>query len=281
VAVDVRRPEALAESLVDRVRYPISDLSCERSQEVVMDARRQLATRGAAELPGFLSTEGLADLVVDAERLTGRAHKSEGAGTAYLAAPDTSLPERHPTRWRGPYRVGTVAYDLIPRDSPLRCLYEWAPMIEFVEAIVDRGSVFPYADPFGALNLAVMDEGDQLQWHFDQVDFVVSLAIRPSESGGQFEVVPFVRDGDDERYADVAEVLAGDMARVQVLAMTPGTLLFFEGRNSLHRVSPVAGSVSRLVGLLGYDTSEGTLSSDLLRQSRYGRTTPYSEPPPL
>jgi hypothetical protein len=279
--MDVPGPEWRAESLVDHVRYPISDLACQRSRDVIADARQQLATRGSAELPGFLSARGVAELVADAERLTARAYKSEGTGTAYLAVPDDSLPDDHPGRWKGPYRLGTVAYDLIPLDSPLRRLYEWAPMIEFVEAIVDRGTVFRYADPFGALNLAVMEDGDELQWHFDQVDFVVSLAVRPSDSGGELEVVPFVRDSDDEHYSDVAAVLAGDNARVQVLAMTPGTLLIFEGRNSLHRVSPVGGSVSRLVGLLGYDTRPGTVSSEVLRLARYGRIEPYADPPAL
>ena len=53
--------------------------------------------------------------------------------------------------------------------------------------------------------------------------------------------------------------------------MTPGTLLLFEGRYSLHRVTPVGGETARLVALLAYDTKPGTTSSDLLRLVRYGR----------
>jgi len=177
--------------------------------------------------------------------------------------------------------VGAVAYDLIPPESPLRRLYEWDPMKELIGAILGRGPIYRYADPFGALNLAVMKEGHELQWHFDQADFVVSLALRPSQAGGEFEVAPLVRAAGDERYDDVAAVLAGQRDRVVTLAMTPGTLLIFEGRHSLHRVSPVVGPVARLVGLLAYDTSPGTMGSDLLRMDRYGRTEPYSEPPPL
>ena len=141
--------------------------------------------------------------------------------------------------------------------------------------MLERGPIFRYADPFGALNLAVMGEGDQLQWHFDQTDFVVSLAIQSAEAGGDFEVVPRIRSADDERYADVAAVLAGDARRVETLPMTPGTLLIFEGRHSLHRVSPVAGAPLRHVGLLAYDTKPGTMGSDLLRADRYGRTEPF------
>ena len=53
--------------------------------------------------------------------------------------------------------------------------------------------------------------------------------------------------------------------------MTPGTLMLFEGRWSLHRVTTVRGAVPRYVGLFGYDTAPGTLSSELLKLVRYGR----------
>ena len=63
------------------------------------------------------------------------------------------------------------------------------------------------------------------------------------------------------------------------LPMVPGTLLIFEGRYSLHRVSPVGSGLARHVGLLAYDTAPGTMGSDLLRQDRYGRTEPFATPP--
>jgi len=63
------------------------------------------------------------------------------------------------------------------------------------------------------------------------------------------------------------------------LEMTPGTLLIFEGRYSLHRVSPISGDTLRHVGLLAYDTKPGTVSSELLRAIRYGRTDAFATPP--
>jgi hypothetical protein len=44
-------------------------------------------------------------------------------------------------------------------------------------------------------------------------------------------------------------------------------------------VSPIEGPTLRHVGLLAYDTKPGTVSSDLLREVRYGRTTPFATPP--
>ena len=189
------------------------------------------------------------------------------------------LPDAHPRRWTGHFSLRAVPYDLIPAYSPLRRLYEWDPLTELVSAILGRGPLHRYSDPFGALNLAVMGDGDELQWHFDQTDFVVSLAIQAASEGGDFEVAPLIRSAADEGYGDVAGVLAGDKAKVVTIAMNPGTLLVFEGRNSLHRVSPISGSRLRHVGLLAYDTKPGTEGSDLLRMSRYGRTEPLEEPP--
>jgi hypothetical protein len=267
--------------LVDLDRYPLADLAGPAGRAVVNEARAQLAATGAAELPAFVNPRGVAALVADAQLLAPRAHHSGGLGTAYLEYPDFDLAEDHPRLHFAPYAVGAVGYDVIPRSSPLRQLYEWEAMLGLIAAILDRGPLYRYADPFGALNLAVMGEGDELQWHFDQTDFVVSLAIQSADRGGDFEVVPRIRSAADEHYPEVNRVLHGDTAGVVTLAMTPGTLLIFEGRHSLHRVSPIAGSTLRHVGLLAYDTKVGTMGSDLLRMDRYGRTEPFADPPLL
>ena len=93
-----------------------------------------------------------------------------------------------------------------------------------------------------------------------------------STAGGDFECVHAIRTAHDECYDAVAAVLAGDTSRVRVLPMQPGTLMLFEGRRSIHRVAPVVGPEPRYVGLLGYDRTPGTCSSESLRRTRYGRT---------
>lgn len=267
------------DELVDFDRYPIRDLSSGRARAAVDDARGQLAATGAAELGGFVHADGVRHLVADAELLAERAHRSGGVGTPYLEVPADGWPDGHPRRHLEPYALGAVGYDVIPLASPLRLLYDCDEVRVFVEAVLDRGPLYRYADPCGALNLAVMEGGDRLQWHFDQTDFVVSLAIQSSDAGGEFEVAPRLRRPDDERYDAVAEVLAGASDQVVTLPMTPGTLLVFEGRHSLHRVAPVVGTCPRLVGLLAYDVRPGTMSSELLRRVRYGRDRPFDTPP--
>ena len=65
-----------------------------------------------------------------------------------------------------------------------------------------------------------------------------------------------------------------DRDRVVVEPMEPGTLMLFEGRYSLHQVTPIAGARPRYVGLFGYDTKPDTMSSELLELVRYGRSEP-------
>jgi hypothetical protein len=254
---------------------PLSDIAVavELDWSFVSEGRAQMQATGACEIPGFVRADALPAFVDDARRLAPVAHRSGGLGTVYLGFPDESFPLDHPQQWLGDYALGAVAYDLFPPDSPTRRLFEWPELTRFVAAILGLEVVYPYADPLGALNLAVMTDGDQLQWHFDQTDFVVSLAIQDADVGGDFEVAPRIRTADNEHYDDVAKVLAGETERVVTLPMTPGTLLVFAGRYSIHRVSPIIGTTPRLVALLGYDTKPGTMSSELLKEVRYGRVS--------
>jgi hypothetical protein len=251
--------------LVDGSRYDFDDL------DLIADARRQFFDEGVCVLPGFIRDEWLPTLVHECDRLAPLAHRSLVQGTPYLGLPDESFPEGHPRRALVDNSLEAVAYDLFPADSLLRQLYEWDALILALDEI------HRYADPFGALNLAVMRDGDVLGWHFDMTDFVVSLAIQSSLVGGHFLNAKQIRRADgenpDERYDDVHAVLLNDAgsAFVRTEPMTPGTLMLFNGRNSLHKVSTIRGDVPRYVALLAYDTKAGTDSSELLKLVRYGR----------
>ena len=259
-------------SLVDLATYPIQDLDAPAARALVARCRAELAATGAAELPGFVAPAGCSRMAKESDALAGRGHFAETRATVYLGLPEKGLPDGHPRgRLGGRSAVEAIAYDLVPPSHALRQLYEWDGLMAFVAAALGKERLHRYADPLGALNVAVMRAGDELQWHFDQTDFVVSIALRDAERGGDFEYVPLVRRRDDERYADVQRVLDGDRARVRRVPMTPGTLLLFEGRHSLHRVTPIEGDVARLVALLAYDTKPDTVSTPLLRRARYGR----------
>jgi len=259
-------------ALLDLARYPILDLTAPAAQALTHHCRQQLDETGACELPGFLTPAATAALARESAALSVQAYHSEGYGTAYIEIPDFSLPDEHPRRIIGRNAVGVVAYDMFPARALLRRLYEWEPLMAFIGAALCKERLHRYADPLGALNLAVMGDGDELYWHYDQTDFVTSIALQDAEAGGDFEYAPLIRTATEENYERVRRVLQGDSDEVVRVPMCPGTLLLFEGRYSIHRVTAVRGATPRLVALLAYDTKPGTRSTELLQLARYGRT---------
>ena len=219
---------------------------------------------GVCVLPGFLDSAAAREMVAECDVLAPLAHRSAPRRNPYL------------TRAEGTNTSATVlydslevlAYDQFPASSALRQLYESEELLHFIRRCLGLDTLHRYADPFGALNVSIMRDGDVLDWHFDMTDFVVSIALQSSQVGGDFENAPLIRDAGE---SVIASLLEGDRSRVRVEPMTPGTLMLFNGRRSMHRVSPISGPTPRYVALLAYDTKPGTDSTDELKLSRYGR----------
>ncbi len=262
--------------MIDTDRYALADLGSPRARAVIDAQRRSLAERGVAILPGFVKPAVIERMAAETLALQPQAHLEDVWGTPYLELADESYPVGHPRRTTGRSLTWVVAYDAIPRRALVRQLYEWDPLMDFVGDVLERRPLYRMADPLGALNLAIMAEDHTQAWHYDNADFVVSLAIQ-SSGGGRFECAPFIRTGEDEHYDAVANVLGGAAPdRVEVFPMTPGTLMLFAGRNSLHRVSPVEGDIPRLVALFAFDTRPDANSSEIFKYVRYGRATPIT-----
>jgi len=256
----------LVDSLIDSGRYDLHD------DASTSEYHERFRRDGVCVLPGFLGDDAVEVLRRECDRLAPVAHRSSTTASPYLAPIDDSFAPGHPRRTVSASSVEVVAYDLFPADSPLRRLYESDSLLDFVRRCLGLDVLHRYADPFGALNLAIMREGDCLGWHFDMTDFVVSIAIQSSESGGDFENAKQIRSAQDERYSDVADVLDDERTDlVRTEPMTPGTLMLFDGRWSMHRVTEIRGPRPRYVALLAYDTEPGTDSSETLKLSRYGR----------
>lgn len=259
-------------ALVDLDAYPIDQLEQPRTVALAHECRAALDATGVAIVPDFVRPDALAAMVSEAEHSAPDAHHQDIVATPYLELPTPEWPPNHPRLAQGRSALTAIPYDDFAPNSPLRALYESDALLTFIARALGNAELFRYNDPLGALNVASMTDGDELYWHFDQTDFVVSIALQSSDKGGHFECVPEARAENDERYADVAAVLAGERReRVTTVPMAPGTLMFFEGRASLHRVTPIEGPTARYVALLGYDTRRGTCSSEILRLVRYGR----------
>jgi hypothetical protein len=265
--------------IINFKKYPIQDLNAPAAKELLAKCQESIATHGACEMPEFISEEALRLLQRESAVLAEGAFFKPVEGNAYLAPGDKNLPSDHPLNMTETTRVGVIAYDQYPKIALLRRIYEYDPLMRFIGAIMRLPAIYRYGDPMGGLNLSVMVKDDYLRWHFDQTDFVTSLSIRNSETGGEFEYVPLIRTEDAENYGDVKKLLSGDNSRVIKITNKPGTLVLFKGRYSIHRVTKIAGPTSRLMGLFGFDSKPDVRSTPHLLEMRYGRKTALDVPP--
>jgi hypothetical protein len=267
------------DDIINFKRYPIKDLTAPAAQELLKECRQSIAKLGACEMPDFVTARALTLLQEESNALEKDAFFKPVTGNPYLAPGDDKLPKDHPINMTETTRVGVIAYDQYPEISLLRRIYEYDPLMKFVGAIMQLPAIYRYGDPMGGLNLSVMVQDDYLRWHFDQTDFVTSLSVQSSDAGGEFEYVPLIRNEKAENYEDVKKLLTGDNSRVIRIKNHPGTLVLFKGRYSIHRVTPIKGKTSRLMGLFGFDSQPNVCSTPHLLEMRYGRQKPLATKP--
>lgn len=264
-------------NLVNSQRYPIHEPEGDALQDIITQGRARLREEGLCVLNGFLEPAMVQQIIKEMERLIPMAFHNTLYGNCYLSDIDPKLPRDDVRTWTDRTALAVIAYDQIPKNHLIRQIYESDAVMRFVESLVNRGRLYRYACPMGALNLTVMKAGDYLRWHFDQSDFVVSINLRDPDEGGIYEYVKDLRSPEDENYQGVKEALKGMRKDVKILQAQPGALILFEGRYTLHRVTEIKGETARLGALFGYALQPNLDSTDYLKQIRYGRTKPLIE----
>ncbi|MFL2562157.1 MAG: hypothetical protein ACJ0TD_03985 [Arenicellales bacterium] len=251
------------QSIVNVGTYPIHDLDHPAAEQAIVQAKAQLALTGACHFPEFLSSEGLAGFLQEAQSLESKAHPSNNWYTPYYGKPDDAYPAGHPFNSTVHFAVRYVSRTLLPESSPLRQLFEADDLLAFLRALLPNERLHRYSDARGSLNYTVMTEDDELGWHFDACELVASILLRPAEAGGTFEYIPGVRTVDDECFADVASILSGQDQHRTPVNFLPGDMVLFRGRHSLHRVTSIKGEVSRLIALMSFDNVKKALERDV------------------
>jgi hypothetical protein len=259
--------------IVDLERYPIDDLEGEAGRALVERARSALRAVGACDLPGFLRPGAIDAAVASALAVQDRAYRTEQShDIEFSGLPPESLPGDDPRRTRIRSAKQGTALDDIPQDSPVLALYESDELTAFVGQALEIDPIYRSEDPLGALNYMYYAPGDELGWHFDGADFVVTLLLQGSLAGGTFEFAPMLRSEDDRNDEDVRRLLAGTSDRVQTMSGEAGTLALFRGHWSPHRVTPVEGAQTRINAVLSYARAPGHRLGGETYRLFYGRT---------
>jgi hypothetical protein len=259
--------------IVDLDRYPIDRLETAPGTALVAAAREALRAVGACDLPGFLRPEAITAAVASALSVRAKAYRTEQTHDIEFSglSPD-SLAADDPRRTRIRSGKEGTALDDIPGDSPVRALYESEAMLAFIGAALEVGPLYRSADPLGALNYMYYAPGDELGWHFDGADFVVTLLLQAPQAGGTFEFAPMLRSEDDRNDEGVRALLGGERQSIRTMSGEPGTLALFRGHWSPHRVTPVEGERVRINAVLSYAGAPGHRLGEETYRLFYGRT---------
>jgi hypothetical protein len=257
--------------VVDLTAYPIDRIDAPDGRALLARCRETIGREGVLVLPGFLTDAAVATILGEAEPTFGNCFYCAQTHNPYLAANEDTLPPDHPRNIVNVSDVGCVADDEIPADSRLRDVYNARSVRALIATILDLPALYPYDDPLGSLNINIQYEGQQLNWHYDNADFVTTILLQESKGGGAFEYCPNLRQPGVENYDAVGDVLRGNRSAVRTLDMDPGSLVLFRGRYSMHRVTPVEGDRPRIIAILSYDTKPGVMLTEFTRKLFYGR----------
>ena len=252
--------------VVDLDQFPLD------SDDFRASCKETLDQNGALVLPGFVLPDAIAAIQQEGSDHQHLAYYTVSDHNLYLSPGDENYSSDHPRNRCVSSSKGCITDDQIPADSRWRVLYDSTAFREFLCAVLGESELHKYADAMSSINLHYATDGQELGWHFDNSSFAITLMIQEPAGGGEFEYVKDVRDADggDMNYALSGQVLDGKVP-TEKLAMDPGALVLFRGRNSMHRVTPVEGDRTRMLVLLAYNTLPGVALSESARMTFYGR----------
>ena len=256
--------------VIDLERYPLDKPQSPAWEALVATCREELGRDGLFNLPGFARPDSLKATVAALKPLLEReAFVHERRHNIYFKPRIEGIDSTHPALTEFKTSNRTICADQMGDNAVIR-LYEWPPFARFLAAVMERPELFTMADPLARVNVMGYSEGQALNWHFDRSEFTTTLLMQAPESGGEFEYAKDLRSDDDPNYDGVAELLTGKRAPTQI-ALEPGTLNIFKGKNTAHRVAPVVGAEDRIIAVFSFYELPDVVFTEQERIGFYGR----------
>lgn len=252
--------------IVDLATFPIAE------PEFRAACKAEFDKDGVFVMPGFVLPAAINAIRDEGEENRDKVYGKTEKHTVYLSKPDPIYAGDHARNRLVTSSKGCLTDDRVPQGSALRALYDDPEFRSFLCDVLGEEQLHEYADPLSSINLHFHEKGQELGWHFDNSSFSITLMVQAPEAGGQFEYVTGVRNADSGEmgFDDVADILDGK-SPVKSMEAEAGTLVFFRGRNSIHRVAPNAGERTRMLAVLAYNAEPGVSLSEAARMTFYGR----------
>lgn len=266
------------EDILDLDTYPLHQPDSFDHARLVATLQNDWRTNGAFRLPelirGEMAARAAAELRQPMETVAFR-HRREH--NIYFIDDTDGIPSDIAER-RLVASHRTLTCDQMA-GTIIRSVYEWDPLRDFIQRVLDLPKLHRMADPMACLNVMAYGNGDQLGWHFDRAEFAVTILLQAPDEGGQFEYRRGLRTASCPNYDGVRQLLAGQDDQVRQAVPSPGTMTVFGGAGSAHRVAPVVGDVARMMAVLSYMDEPGYTYGPEDRKRFYGRTSPDERPP--
>jgi hypothetical protein len=238
----------------------------------IQKCKETLDRNGAIVIDNFITAQALEKIRLEGEAKKDLAFFTNKQHNIYISDSDPSYPENHIRNQLVTSSKGCITDDQIASDSVLRTLYDSELFRSFLKIVLNEQELHSYADECSSINLHYASAGQELGWHFDNSSFATTLLIQKPEDGGEFQYVRDVRDADkgEMNFSGVEKVFSGD-TKPNMLAIEPGALVLFRGRNAIHRVTPTIGNITRMMVVLAYNNKPGVALSDSARKTFYGK----------
>ena len=258
--------------ILDLDRYPLDKVGSPQWQALVDRCKADLARDGMYNLEGLVKPEALAKCtaeILPVMNTLSVTHTREH--NIYFMKSIPVLPEWHPALATTKTINHTVCADQISQ-SVVMYIYEWAPMVLFLQETMGKSALYPMRDPLARVNVMAYRAGEALNWHFDRSDFTTTLLLQAPDKGGEFVYRTDLRSDTDPNYEGVAKLMRGEDPEVKTLTLSAGTLNVFRGKNTAHKVATVEGTRDRLIAVFSYYPKPGVVFTPEEQRGFYGRT---------
>ena len=258
--------ESSLDMIVDLKKYPLSDKS------FISKCKSLLDNDGSIVLHNFLTKDALDILIDESNNSQHKAFYCKQEHNVYISSLNKNLPEDHAINRQVISTKGCVTDDQVSEDSYLKELYGSQVFKTFLAKVLGEKCLYEYVDNLSSINIHYASEFQELGWHFDNSSFAVTLLIQKPKEGGEFQYIRNFRNDKtgDMNFDGVCKLIEGNV-QYKTLNMNPGTLVLFRGIDSIHRVTPVKGNLTRILALLAYNSEPNISLSATSRMIFYGR----------
>ena len=256
----------LLPTVIDDKKHPIKD-ALYRSQ-----CKETLDSEGVLVLKDFIQDKAIKMILSEAKKQEYLAYYCINNHNVYLEPTDKNYPLNHARNRTVVSSKGCITDDQVPSQSPLKVLYDSEEFKKFLCSVLGEEVLYKYDDNLSSINIHYANQGQELGWHFDNSSFAITLLIQKPNGGGKFEYIRDFRDLDNtiKNYQNISDLLDNKFSP-DILAMEPGSLVLFRGRNAIHRVTPTKGTKMRILSVLAYNSKPGVKLSESARMTFFGK----------